>query len=272
MRQIYPVQGPDLPAATKPGPGPLPDAVGYLAALFSGGAASQATGPRRAGHVRANMVASADGAVTLEGRSGGLSGAADRFVFSLLRSLADLVLVGAGTARTERYRPVQPGDLWPQLRPDGAPPPPVAVLTATLDLPGCQRLLTMPPGGSQTILITTAEAPADRKAALDGRVRIVEAGSHRVDVGAALGALADLGYRNILTEGGPTLLGQLTRAGLLDELCLTVSPLLAAGPAGRVVASPAGAPGAPGGALTARLSLAHVLTDSDFLLCRYLTA
>lgn len=265
MRQIYPVQGPDLPVTSKAVPGPVPDAVAYLATLFRTGADS--ADPHKRGHVRANMVSSADGAVTLEGRSGGLSGPADRMIFSVLRSVADLVLVGAGTARAERYRPVQPGEIWAGLRLDGAPAPPVAVVTSTLDLSGCERLLTVPPGGSQTILVTTSRAPAERKAALEGRARIVEAGSQRVDVGAAVGMLAGLGYRSILTEGGPTLLGQLTRAGLLDELCLTVSPVLAAGSAGRIVAAP---PGPPAGAVTARLSLAHVLSHDDFLLCRYL--
>ena len=269
MRQIYPVQGPELPVTAQVGAGQAAEAVAYLAGLFRNGAVSHAADPHRRGHVRANMVSSADGAVTLEGRSGGLSGPADRMIFGVLRSVADLVLVGAGTARTEHYRPVQPGDIWPGLRPDGAPPPPVAVVTGTLDLSGCERLLTVPPGGSKTILITTAAAPADRKAALDGRARIIEAGSQRVDIGAAIGTLADLGYRSVLTEGGPTLLGQLTRAGLLDELCLTVSPVLAAGSAGRIVASP---PGPPAGALTGRLTLAHVLSDDDFLLCRYLVA
>lgn len=263
MRQIYPVQGPDLPVTPKASAGPLPDGVAYLARLYGNGAVADAVGPRRRGHVRANMVASADGAVTLDGRSGGLSGPADRMVFSVLRSVADLVLVGAGTARTERYRPVQPGEIWAQLRPDGAPAPPVAVVTATLDLTGCERLLTVPPGGSPTILITTAQAPADRKAALAGRARIIEAGEQRVDVRAAVATLRDLGYARILTEGGPMLLGQLVAAGVLDELCLTASPLLASGLSGRIASGPPAAQ---------RLSLAHVLADDDFLLCHYVTA
>jgi riboflavin biosynthesis pyrimidine reductase len=211
------------------------------------------------------MVASADGAVTLDGRSGGLSGPADRTLFAVLRSLADLVLVGAGTARTERYRPVRATQIWPELRPDRAAPPPIAVVSASLDLTGCESLLALPESLTQTIVITTRAAPAERKAAIAGVARVVEAGVDQVDIGAALGELASFGYRRVLVEGGPVLLGHLIDAGLLDELCLTVSPTLAAGSAGRIVAAgPGSAPAA------ARLSLAHVLADDDFLFCRYL--
>src|SRR5262245_31022625 len=208
------------------------------------------------------MVASADGAVTLAGRSGGLSGPADKMIFTVLRSLADLILVGAGTARTEHYRPVQQEETWLQLRPAGAPLPPIAVVTGTLDLSNCEGLLTVPPGPSQTIVITTAAAPADRKAALAGKARVIEAGEYAVDVRTAVQALAGLGYSSILTEGGPTLLGELIAAGLLDGLCLTTSPQLAAGPAGRIASGPPATQG---------LSLGHALVDGDFLLCRYLS-
>jgi len=262
VHQIYPVAGPDLEVVPRASAGPLPDAVARLGHLYRNGAAANAVVQPGRGHLRANMVASADGAVTLGGRSGGLSGPADKMVFTVLRSLADLILVGAGTARAEHYRPVQRDEIWLQLRPAGAPLPPVAVVTGTLDLTGCERLLTVPPGPSQAIVITTGAAPADRKAALAGRARVIEAGEHAVDVTAAVIALADLGYPNILTEGGPTLIGQLTAAGLLDELCLTTSPLLAAGRAGRIVSGPP----------TAQpLSLGHALVDGDFLLCRYAT-
>ena len=87
-----------------------------------------------------------------------------------------------------------------------------------------------------------------------------------VDIGQAVAGLGSLGFREILTEGGPHLLGHVTRAGLLDELCLTTSPVIAAGRASRIVADadPAG-PAAAG----LKLDLAHVLTDAGFLLSRY---
>ncbi len=265
MRQIFPVQGPDLEPAPNARPGPLPAAVVELARLYGNGAVADPAAANVRGWVRANMIASADGAVTLDGRSGGLSGPADRTVFVVLRSLADVVLVGAGTARTEHYRPVRATEIWPGLRPDWAAEPPIAVVSASLDLTGCERLLTAPPGSTQTIVITTRAAPADRKEAIGGAARILEAGADVVDISAALGMLAELGYLNVLVEGGPMLLGQLIQAGLLDELCLTTSPTLTAGSAGRIVA-PAPGPAAAAG----RLSLAHVLADDDFLLCRYL--
>lgn len=267
MRQIFPTAGPELEPAPKASAGPLPAVVAQLALLYGNGAAAGPAAADARGWVRANMVASADGAVTLDGRSGGLSGPADRTVFTVLRSLADVVLVGAGTARTEHYRPVRATQIWPELRPGRAAVPPIAIVSASLDLTGCEPLLAGPEGSSQTIVITTRAAPADRKAAIASVARIVEAGADRVDIAEALGALAALGYLRVLVEGGPVLLGHLIHASLLDELCLTMSPTLAAGSAGRIVA-----PAGPGSVPTAaRLSLAHVLADDDFLLCRYLT-
>jgi riboflavin biosynthesis pyrimidine reductase len=241
--------------------------VTQLALLYGNGATADPAAGTARGWVRANMVASADGAVSLDGRSGGLSGPADRTVFVVLRSLADLVLVGAGTARAEHYRPVRTTQIWPELRP-GAPLPPIAVVTASLDLTGCEPLLAVPEGSTPTIVITTRAAPADRKAAVARVARVVEAGADRVDIGEALGQLASLGYLRILVEGGPVLLGHLIHAGLLNELCLTMSPTLATGSAGRIVAAagPGSAPAA------SRLSLAHVLADDDFLFCRYLAS
>ena len=208
------------------------------------------------------MVASADGAVSIDGRSGGLSGPADRMVFTVLRSLADLILVGAGTVRAERYRPVQAAEIWAGLRPAGAPVPAIAVVTGRLDLdPDCP-LLTAAAPGAQTIVITTGTAPPDQRAAIARRARVIEAGEDRLDLAAAVSALHGFGYRSILTEGGPVLLGHLAEADLLDELCLTTSPVLAGGSAGRILTWPS--------ACAARLSLAHVLTDDGFLFSRYL--
>ena len=132
------------------------------------------------------MVASADGAVSVDGRSGGLSGPADRMVFTVLRSLADLILVGAGTARAERYRPVQADEIWAGLRPAGAPVPPIAVVTGRLDLDPDSQLLAAAAPGAQTIVITTAAASPDRRAAIARRARVIEAGQDRVDFAAAV--------------------------------------------------------------------------------------
>lgn len=280
MRQIYPAQGPDLPVVPTASAGEPPDAIRELARLYGNEAASAPA----ARQLRANMVASADGAASLDGRSGGLSGRGDRMVFTVLRSLADLILVGAGTARAERYRPASAAGLWTGLRPPGAPPPAIAVVTASLNLDPEGPLLTEAPAGAQTIVITAATAPADRKAAIARHARIIEAGERAVDVTAAVTELDRLGYARILCEGGPTLLGQLAGAGLVDELCLTTSPVLAAGRAGRIVSSPppgdpagfeagggaaAAQPAGAGAGSTTRLSLACVLADENFLFSRY---
>lgn len=265
MRQIYPVQGPDLPVVATVGTGPLPSAVAELARLYGNEAH-----PDPAPVLCANMVASTDGAASADGRSGGLGGPADRMVFTVLRSLADLVLVGAGTARAERYRPAQETGLWTELRPPGSPVPAIALVSARLALDPDAPLLTAAAPGAQTIVITTRSAPADRKAAIGRRARIISAGEKHVDLVAAVAELASLGYRRILCEGGPTLLGSLDQAGLLHELCLTISPLIVAGTEGRIIRSAAGSGSGTAATAAAKLTLAHVLADDSFLFCRYL--
>jgi riboflavin biosynthesis pyrimidine reductase len=213
--------------------------------------------------LRANMVASADGAANLDGVTNGLSSAADRHLFALLRTLADVIVVGAATVRAERYAPVRQHELWPDLRPGRTPTPPIAVISSRLDLDPSSRLIASAPPSARTIVITTAQAPADRRADLDGLADILVAGQETVDLKAAVTALAERGHRRMLAEGGPHLLAQIAAAGLLDELCLTVGPLLAGAGPGRILAGPPSAlPPQP-------LTLAHVLEDAGSLFCRY---
>jgi riboflavin biosynthesis pyrimidine reductase len=225
--------------------------------------------------LRANMVASLDGAATLAGRSGGLSGEADRQVFAMLRALADVIVVGAGTARAEGYQPVKPGVegvRWQWLREGRTPSPPIAIVTRRLDLDLSSPLLTSAPSHARTIIITTEAAPAERREAAAAYADVIVGGDVRVNLAAALDSLAERGHQRILTEGGPHLLTQLTGAGLLDELDLTFSPVLAGPAAGRIVQQAADPPGGgePGGYRPHQLTLAHVLTDEGHLLCRYL--
>jgi riboflavin biosynthesis pyrimidine reductase len=225
--------------------------------------------------LRANMVASVDGAATLAGRSGGLSGEADRQVFAMLRALADVIVVGAGTARAEGYEPVRPGVegvRWQRLREGRTPSAPIAIVTRRLDLDLSGPLVTGAPSHARTIIITTEAAPPQRRQAAAAHADVIVAGDVRVNLAAALDTLSGRGHRRILTEGGPHLLNQLTGAGLLDELDLTFSPVLAGPGAGRIVQQAADAPGGgdPGGYRPHHLTLAHVLTDEGHLLCRYL--
>ena len=219
--------------------------------------------PSRQTWVRANMVASADGAATAAGRSGGLSGEADKRVFGVLRALADVVLVGAGTARTEGYGPVDVRPSYAARRASARqlPAAAMAVVTARLDLDLDGPLLGAN-GAAPTYVVTTSDAPADRLAEVRRWAEVLVAGRDRVDLGAAVDALVERGLRRVLCEGGPRLLAQLVAAHRLDELCLTVSPLLLAGDAPRILTGPLLDP-------PVRLRLASLLEEDGYLFTRY---
>lgn len=211
---------------------------------------------------RANMVASVDGAAQADGLSGGLSGAADK-LFHVLRGLADVVLVGAGTVRREGYRdPAQVPEGLARLREAAgqAPAAAIAVVSAGLELDFDSPLYTAALA-APTITVTVADAPADRLAAARAAGRVLIAGNDRVDLALAVAGLASSwGLRRILCEGGPHLLGSLAAAGLLDELCLTVSPQMHPGSALRILEGRGG---------PSNLTLDGLLTDEDFLFARY---
>jgi riboflavin biosynthesis pyrimidine reductase len=209
--------------------------------------------------LRANMVAGVDGAATHDGRSGGLGGEADRRLLSLLRALADVVVVGAGTVRTEGYGPIRPRESWGGLRDGRTPAPPLAIVSRGLGLdfeaPVFTEALT------PTIVITCGSAPDDRVAVCRKRAEVIVAGDESVDPAAALDALTERGLVRQLTEGGPRLLAQFVAADRLDELCLTVSPQLTAGDAVRILNGPE--------VESTPLRLGHALEDDDFLFLRY---
>ena len=219
-------------------------------------------GPR---WLRTNMVTSADGAGFLDGRTAALSTPGDLRVFGLLRVLADVVLVGAGTARVEEYKPARRRPaLEGDLRAGRPPTVPIAVVSRKLDLDFATPLFTEAPSDARTIVITCAGSPSHQRAAAARVADVIVAGDMAVDLAEALGALRDRGLGQVLCEGGPHLLGQLAAEGLLDELCLTVTPVLAGPGPTRVIA------GAP---FPARpMTLAHVLTEDGALFCRYVAA
>jgi riboflavin-specific deaminase-like protein len=202
-------------------------------------------------HVRVNFAASADGAVTVDGRSRGLSSDADRELFHLLRAMSDVVLVGAGTVRAENYGGARPGD-------GGTPP--IAVVTRSLDLDPASRLFT--DTAVRPIVLTCEAAPAERRDALSSLADVIIAGDEDVDLPAALDALAERGLVQVTCEGGPHLFGWLVAARALDELCLTLAPLIAGGRAGRIIAGLEGQ-------VTDPLRLQHVLEDEGHLFLRY---
>jgi riboflavin biosynthesis pyrimidine reductase len=214
--------------------------------------------------VKVNFISSADGAVTVGGRSAGLSDANDKKIFALGRTLADVLLVGAGTALIERYRGIKPKELTATRRVELglAPVPPIAVVSrqATV-LPNSPLVTdTIVP----TIVYTTETAAAQRRSALaDAGADVVVAGDDEVDLTAVLADLDRRKLRRVCCEGGPTLFGTLIAAGLVDELDLSVAPILAAGDAGRIAHGPL--PPAP-----TTLTLASVLHADGMLMLRYL--
>ncbi|TQM11171.1 pyrimidine reductase family protein [Pseudonocardia kunmingensis] len=197
--------------------------------------------------VRVNFVARADGACTFEGRTAGLGSPADRRVFMLLRQLADVVLVGAGTVRAEDYGGVRSGGT------------PIAVVSGSAQLDPASRLFTdthVPP-----IVLTLASAPHERRnllAAAGGDIVALD----RLTPDLVLAELARRGLHRVLCEGGPTFFGELVAADAVDELCLTVAPLLVGGTAGRIAIGPESGHHHP-------LKLLEILHEDDVLLLRY---
>jgi riboflavin biosynthesis pyrimidine reductase len=219
-----------------------------------------------------NMIATVDGAATdTTGLSGGLAGPGDRRVFAALRGVADVVLAGATTVRTERYGPARPSsEVESQRLARGqAARPRVAVVSASLRLDPELRLFREAKPDARPILVTTAEALA-ADTPLHRRLRsladLVVAGEGRVDWHAALSTLrSQMGTEVLLVEGGPTINAQLVAADLVDELCLTLSPRLVAGDAPRIIG--ASHPSSP-----RPLSVDRVIVDDDFVFLRYLRA
>ena len=197
--------------------------------------------------VRLNMISSVDGATALGGVSGSLGSLADKRVFAVLRSLADVVLVAAATVRAEHYGPSTV---------------PIAVVTRTAQLDWQSPFFTE--AKARPIVLTVEDAPAANLENARQVADVIIAGAGGVDFGRALDELAARGARNVLAEGGPTLNGELALAGLLDEVCLTFSPKLAAGDAKRILAGPA----LP---TPIELSLRSVCEDDGYLFLRYRT-
>lgn len=215
--------------------------------------------------LRLNMIASVDGATAVDGLSGGLGGPPDHRVFMALRALADVVLVAAGTARAEGYGPaVLPEAVRSERQARGqSPVPPIAVVSRSLNLDWQSRLFTE--AAVRPVVVTVASAAPDGLARAADVADVVVAGQEDIDLRQALVSLGERGARFVLAEGGPTFNGVLAAAGLVDELCLTVSPWLAGGSSKRIVAGPPLTP--PRG-----MQLRSVCEESGFLFLRYRAA
>lgn len=214
-------------------------------------------------HLRVNFISSLDGAAWHDGRSGPLNDEWDQQVFGMLRKLADVVLVGAGTIRVEGYGGLRLDEASRQWRTAHGlvPQPPLAIVSHDLALDPASEVFTDAP--VRPLVITHGGAPADRRAALADVADLVVHGQQRVDLGAARAELVERGLPQMLCEGGPTLFGSLIAADAVDELDLTLSPVLESGTAGRIARGPQH---------TVPMRLAHALPGGPMLFLRYLRA
>ena len=232
--------------------GELPDLYGYPAG-------------RNGVWLRANFIASLDGGATFGGTTGQLGGPGDRAVFSLLRELADVIVVGAGTVRAEGYAGARPSVAQRQRRQacGQSEVPQLAIVTRSgrleRDMPVFTRT-EVPP------LVFTCAAAADHtRGGLAGLADVIDCSVDdpaEVDPAAMLAVLADRGMHRALTEGGPMLFSSFVERDMLDELCLTIAPTLVGGQAGRIATGP--------GQVLTGMHCAHILTDEEgYLYTRY---
>lgn len=205
--------------------------------------------------IRTNFVSTIDGAVQdAQGVSGDLGGAPDHRAFTVMRSLCDVVLVGAGTVRAEGYRPISAESIHASLREGRDRTPMLAIVSRRLDIPA--PLLA--PG---VIVITAESAPADDRARLAERVDVLVAGERDIDWAAVLDVFASRGLQQILCEGGPQLHGTLVEQDLVDEACVTVSPQLMGGATKRITEGAR--------AVERPMLLGHAVADDGVLLTRW---
>lgn len=213
--------------------------------------------------VRVNMVASLDGAAAFGGRVRPISNTADHQLLRSLRAYCDVLLVGAGTIRAERYGPAMvDAELRRYRRDEGrqAALPSVAVVTHSGNLPWNSPLFT---GGSRPIIVTSALGATRCQPDVQCRADIMVAGDVDVDPIAMIQGLRDRGLKRVLCEGGPALLSTLVAHDLVDDMCFTLSPILAGPqPASGLVSAPALA-------VPQTLRLRHVLLEAEYLYMRY---
>ena len=182
------------------------------------------------------------------------------------RRLADVVLVGAGTIRAERYRPMVAKPEWQGARADAglAPAVQVVIVSGRLDLPWDEPLFsdsTLP-----VIVVTSESADTRQLAVANHHARVWQIGAKSVDLRAMVSDLHERGLRRLVCEGGEALLDGLVREELVDEMDVTISPMLAG--AG-YLADPGTEARLPGTNDLSRFSLAHQFVEDEFTFCRF---
>ncbi len=213
--------------------------------------------------VTGHMVAGLDGTASVGGRVGPLSTSPDQALFRRMRQVADIVLVGAETVRREGYGPIRLSEDAMECRrsQNRSPTPPVAIVSRSLAFDWTATVFRDAPEDAPTHLITCAQADPARLAEAEEFATVIVAGDERVEPAAAMQALAGLGRRVVLCEGGPMWLGELVAADRLDELCLSVAPLMGGDPLPVAVTPP--------GAGLAEFDLKGAMTEDHTLFLRY---
>jgi riboflavin biosynthesis pyrimidine reductase len=213
--------------------------------------------------VTGHMVAGLDGTAAVGGRVGSLSTAPDQALFRRMRQIADIVLVGAETVRREGYGPVRLDKAAQAARRElgQSSNPPLAVVSRSLTFDWGAKVFAETSDDARTHVITCATADPDRLAEAGKVAEVIVAGDDRVEPAAAMQALAERGRRVVLCEGGPNWLGELVAADRLDELCLSIAPLMGGDPLPVSVTPP--------GAGLAEFELKGVMGEDDTLFLRY---
>lgn len=176
------------------------------------------------------MISSLDGAAEVDGRSGGLGGPSDKAVFGSMRAMADVILAGASTVRTENYGPIPVRAATERQQRGQHPSARLAVLSRSLNFSADSRLLTEP-GHQEPLIYTTARPTADQQRLLEGAELVV------LEDTGPLAVLADLRERGaevVVLEGGPMVNAQFLEADAVDEINLSLAPWAAAGDAIRI--------------------------------------
>ena len=221
--------------------------------------------------VMVNMIASLDGATAIKGLSGDLGGPADSAVFRAVRASCDWILVASGTAGAESYGTPKRNEavVERRLRTGRSAVPGLAILTASgaVDptIPAFADAIADDQRTDQQrpLVITGEQADPEKLAALNAE--IVRLPMPRPQPDAVLDELHKRGAEVVLCEGGPTWNGQMVQAGLVDEMCVSISPILAGGTSSRIVTGAEQA-------IPTQMRLSRLLTEDDLLFARYTRA
>ena len=188
--------------------------------------------PEGRGWLRTNFVMSLDGSVQgPDGRSGTLNTASDRHVFALQRALADAVLVGANTVRHEGYRAIdlEPWQLEIRQQEGLAPYPVLVIISASADLDPVIATPAEGTGGSVMIITTSGKPQDDLEPLRIAGITVQEAEGSALDLASIIDQLAGTGLPRLFCEGGPKLHNDLLAAGVVDEVALTLAPVVVGG-------------------------------------------